>query len=1298
MKSVKKLIGLALLCAFVCGLPHAAESDEPKTMRELLEKLAGQVSRREYSWPFDMTAEPVPMPTAPGPVNLRFTISPNMVCDEIIITVTDIDNLEYMGETSWIMKADPKDTVTYDLPLVIPANDTSGLRIIAGCGKIRHAIHAYFLAYEDSVHYYFGNPRWNYGTSFPKAPKKRIGIPDSVWAKEGSGRGKRSYIDASGNRISEEEYQTRRAARKEKPTQTVIPRDSTLIWMEDEEGNRVLVDRQVFLDSAKTLKRLAKLEKMRKLEETPLTDKEHQVISVDGKLYERHRGEYKFHEMETTTDRSARFEKKRDSLRARAKHKKYEVILDLRDPKDYEFASSLIDSLISTEEPGFYRAVVPFELMEKLRDNGIEARKTVSRSREKHDNSENSGQQLNSVEDGTESHAESGNRGQSIFFEGFEGSFPGTRWSVWDDYSGGGYDYWGAESCRSYSGTKSVWCSGEGNMPPCQYYDWDMLAYMDMIEAIDLTNHTNVTFSFRIWSQLTETTGDECDYYYSPSPYDSGWTWLGMLDRTSNGWEYRLISVDDEWDSLYLSFLFFSGDESTEEDGVFIDHIHIMGDPIPKPNLTYGTPSGWDGPIVPSSVEWTHTVNTLYTNQPTYIDYAVRNTGDTASDMFTINIYIDDILVEVLGSFGVAPGEFDLFEDYVQTIYTPGDHVIRMEIDPWGQVEEENEDDNIFVDTFTWVDAPVYLPNLTYTTPSDWDAPIVPSDIEGTNTVGELCGNQLTYVDWAVLNNGTVDAGPFTTLFYVDDVAVDTVYFPGLDTASTELYEDYEYIFDTGFHTLRIEIDYGNDVQESNENDNVFDIIYYWELAEISVEGEVFFQQLRGLPFPNWYRVRGFRVELWDADSPGPGDLLGSGYTDDWGEFALGPVSNIEEDGTRQDIYIRVYAENDEAVVGDDITPQYIVIPFYITSDTVDNVLSGLYRWMPPYNPSIDADTVESGFFYIAHVVRESYNKWDSLRPYDDPGQTQVLLMEYSPWGTWYSPAEDLLVIEAANIPNTWFPDTFDKDVILHEFGHRIHFSLGFFDAVPTGPPQHSITTIYSPEFAVREAFGDFWSAVSRDSSIHRNSFNSFLDTAWVNYENVEWGQWGNLADTVAGSANTLGKANEGAVAGIFWDIYDEANDDYSGMVDWGDTTRPHHPDDIEDTLWNGIDNILITLLNSTGLGHRPDNIDEFWQVWRYPLRFNHLKAMVDIWYEHGEPCCNDDGMRGDVDYSGGSPNVGDLSYLVAFLFTQPPGPAPPCFEEGDVNATGSINVDDLSYLVDYLFGTPQGPPPPPCP
>ncbi|MFH1373559.1 MAG: dockerin type I repeat-containing protein [bacterium] len=69
--------------------------------------------------------------------------------------------------------------------------------------------------------------------------------------------------------------------------------------------------------------------------------------------------------------------------------------------------------------------------------------------------------------------------------------------------------------------------------------------------------------------------------------------------------------------------------------------------------------------------------------------------------------------------------------------------------------------------------------------------------------------------------------------------------------------------------------------------------------------------------------------------------------------------------------------------------------------------------------------------------------------------------------------------------------------------------------------------------------------------------------------------------------------------------------------------------------------------------------------------------------------CCD---KRGDVDNTG-SIDVGDLTYLVAYLFQG--GPAPPCPEEGDVDGSGSIDVGDLTYLVAYLFQ--GGPAPPPC-
>jgi len=81
------------------------------------------------------------------------------------------------------------------------------------------------------------------------------------------------------------------------------------------------------------------------------------------------------------------------------------------------------------------------------------------------------------------------------------------------------------------------------------------------------------------------------------------------------------------------------------------------------------------------------------------------------------------------------------------------------------------------------------------------------------------------------------------------------------------------------------------------------------------------------------------------------------------------------------------------------------------------------------------------------------------------------------------------------------------------------------------------------------------------------------------------------------------------------------------------------------------------------------------------------------IFFTEHVTCCI---ARGNVDHDPtGQIDIGDLVYMVDFMFTG--GPAPICFDEGDVDASDvePIDIADLVYLVDYMFNS--GAPPTPC-
>ena len=91
---------------------------------------------------------------------------------------------------------------------------------------------------------------------------------------------------------------------------------------------------------------------------------------------------------------------------------------------------------------------------------------------------------------------------------------------------------------------------------------------------------------------------------------------------------------------------------------------------------------------------------------------------------------------------------------------------------------------------------------------------------------------------------------------------------------------------------------------------------------------------------------------------------------------------------------------------------------------------------------------------------------------------------------------------------------------------------------------------------------------------------------------------------------------------------------------------------------------------------------------------YYYLVSATDFSGNESDPSNEATGVRyitGDAN-GDGTINVGDVVYLVTYLYKN--GPAPDPLEAGDANCDGTVNVGDVVYLVNYLY---KGGPAPGC-
>lgn len=161
-----------------------------------------------------------------------------------------------------------------------------------------------------------------------------------------------------------------------------------------------------------------------------------------------------------------------------------------------------------------------------------------------------------------------------VFQDGFEGAFPGTTWSLYDNGPVG----WGTSTYRVSEGVQSVWCVGGGVNPPPPggRYPAGLETWM-VAGPFSLADASAAQVLFDLWldSEL------KYDYvYWLVSLDDTDYTGVRTSGNTG-GWQavkFDLADIDDPvfigQPQVYFA-LVFASDSTTQAEGAYIDALRF---------------------------------------------------------------------------------------------------------------------------------------------------------------------------------------------------------------------------------------------------------------------------------------------------------------------------------------------------------------------------------------------------------------------------------------------------------------------------------------------------------------------------------------------------------------------------------------------------------------------------------------------------------------------------------------------------------------------------------------------------
>ena len=224
----------------------------------------------------------------------------------------------------------------------------------------------------------------------------------------------------------------------------------------------------------------------------------------------------------------------------------------------------------------------------------------------------------------------------------------------------------------------------------------------------------------------------------------------------------------------------------------------------------YWAPSGGVDLIVEDI--WS-TTNPLTAGVYENITFRIKNQGTAStSTKFYAKMWIDSTTIQTWYTNGLAAGSTATGAVNVK-VSSPGNHVVKVEVDNTKVVPESNEGNNIRTETWTWVPGSA--------------VDLIVQDI--WLTTSPLTAGQWENATFRIKNQGTASTSTkFYAKMWIDSTTIQTWYTNGLAAGSTATGAVNVKVSSPGNHAVKVEVDNTKVVPESNEGNNIRTETWTW--------------------------------------------------------------------------------------------------------------------------------------------------------------------------------------------------------------------------------------------------------------------------------------------------------------------------------------------------------------------------------------------------------------------------------------------------------------------------------------